>query len=118
MHVYVCVCVYICIYKYADSYKFIQDPDPDPGLDPELSEKSDPDPGSDPKKIIPDPQHCPAGPHTDVQDTFRGEDGHFPAFLVALGDLPLDHRSAVDRRCLSAGLATEGHISLDTSAAG
>ncbi len=50
---YVCVCVYICIYKYADSYKFIQDPDP--GSDPELSEKSDP--GSDPKKIIPDPQH-------------------------------------------------------------
>ena len=49
------VCVYICIYKYADSYKFIQDPDP--GSDPELSEKSDPDPGSDPKKIIPDPQH-------------------------------------------------------------
>jgi hypothetical protein len=31
--------------------------DPDPGSDPELSEKSDPDPGSDPKKIIPDPQH-------------------------------------------------------------
>jgi hypothetical protein len=56
MRVYVCVCVYICIYKYADSYKFIQDPDP--GSDPELSEKSDPDPGSDPKKIIPDPQHC------------------------------------------------------------
>ena len=52
------VCVYICTYKYADSYKFIQDPDPDPGSDPELSEKSDPDPGSDPKKIIPDPQHC------------------------------------------------------------
>ncbi len=51
------VCVYICTYKYADSYKFIQDPDPDPGSDPELSEKSDPDPGSDPKKIIPDPQH-------------------------------------------------------------
>ena len=39
--------VYVC--KYADSYKFIQDPDPDPGSDPELSEKSDPDPGSDPK---------------------------------------------------------------------
>jgi hypothetical protein len=56
MCVYVCVCVYICIYKYADSYKFIQDPDP--GSDPELSEKPDPDPGSDPKKIIPDPQHC------------------------------------------------------------
>ncbi len=37
-------------------YVFIQDPDP--GSDPELSEKSDPDPGSDPKKIIPDPQHC------------------------------------------------------------
>ncbi len=55
--VYVCVCVYICIYKYADSHKFIQDPDPDPGSDPELSEKSDPDPGSDPKKTIPDPQH-------------------------------------------------------------
>jgi hypothetical protein len=54
MRVYVCVCVYICIYKYADSYEFIQDPDP--GSDPELSEKSDP--GSDPKKIIPDPQHC------------------------------------------------------------
>jgi hypothetical protein len=32
--------------------------DPDPGSDPELSEKSDPDPGSDPQKIIPDPQHC------------------------------------------------------------
>jgi hypothetical protein len=32
--------------------------DPDPGSDPELSEKPDPDPGSDPKKIIPDPQHC------------------------------------------------------------
>jgi hypothetical protein len=56
MCVYVCVCVYICIYKYADLYKFIQDPDP--GSDPELSEKADPDPGSDPKKIIPDPQHC------------------------------------------------------------
>jgi hypothetical protein len=30
--------------------------DPDPGLDPKLSEKSDPDPDTDPKKIIPDPQ--------------------------------------------------------------
>jgi hypothetical protein len=38
-------------------YVFIQDPDPDPGSDPELSEKPDPDPGSDPEKIIPDPQH-------------------------------------------------------------
>jgi hypothetical protein len=53
--------VYICIYKYADSYKFIQDPDP--GSDPELSEKSDPDPGSDPKKLIPDPQHCKKEEH-------------------------------------------------------
>jgi hypothetical protein len=51
MRVYVCVCVYKCIYKYADLYKFIQDPDPDPGSDPELSEKSDPDAGSDPKSF-------------------------------------------------------------------
>ncbi len=57
--------VYIIVtYKYADSYKFIQDPDP--GSDPELSEKPDPDPGSDPKKIIPDPQHWDSGQHSDA----------------------------------------------------
>ena len=56
--VYICVyiCVYVCRYLCVCVYVFIQDPDP--GSDPELSEKSDPDPGSDPKKIIPDPQHC------------------------------------------------------------
>jgi hypothetical protein len=52
--IYVCMCVDICVCVYV----FIQDPDLDPGSDPELSEKPDPDPGSDPKKIIPDPQHC------------------------------------------------------------
>ncbi len=52
--IYVCMCVDICVCVCV--YVFIQDPDP--GSDPELSEKSDPDPGSDPKKIIPDPQHC------------------------------------------------------------
>ncbi len=64
MFVYVCVsvCIYVCIYVCmcvdicVCVYVFIQDPDP--GSDPELSEKSDPDPGSDLKKIIPDPQHC------------------------------------------------------------
>jgi hypothetical protein len=49
-----CMCVDICVCVHV----FIQDPDP--GSDPELSEKSDPDPGSDPKKIIPDPQHWTA----------------------------------------------------------
>jgi hypothetical protein len=44
--------------SYVLCLKFTQDPDPDPGSDPDFSEKSDPDPGSDPKKIIPDPQHC------------------------------------------------------------
>jgi hypothetical protein len=50
------ICVYVCTYLCVCVYVFIQDPDP--GSDPELSEKSDLDPGSDPKKIIPDPQHC------------------------------------------------------------
>ncbi len=53
--IYMCMCVDICVCVCVCVYVFIQDPDP--GSDPELSEKSDPDPGSDPKKIIPDPQH-------------------------------------------------------------